>query len=204
MCELERPLCINSIVEKYFEEAVQLLLKGYAGDQEGIAAAKGQTADEAKRHLDMKGCLSKFRVLHWVNKTTQSELIKTVLEFLDRCPDTPVNEACFIDFVETLTLDCKKVTGKKNLSLSSKALWCRYPSQVLIYDKNARLSLTVLCRLADTPVRRQGRAYADFVEGWNALYEPVAPMIAERLNDCGYPYAIRVFDKILWILGQDA
>jgi len=46
-----------------------------------------------------------------------------------------------------------------------------------------------------------GAKYERFTAMWFALYREVEEQINRRLNE-EYPYSVRVFDKILWIIGQ--
>jgi hypothetical protein len=87
-------------------------------------------------------------------------------------------------------------------SLTSKALWCCYPNDVPIFDRNAARALGVIsrvCRLA--PTGNQSR-YASFLDVWLQVFRQVESIIQPAdLSDC--PYRIRVLDRILWYLGQD-
>ena len=85
--------------------------------------------------------------------------------------------------------------------LTSKALWCCYPNDVPILDSYAEQALWVICRLSGKePARNQSRR-ARFVDGWFQVYGDVRLAI-EQADLNGYPYRVRVLDKLLWYLGQ--
>jgi hypothetical protein len=88
-------------------------------------------------------------------------------------------------------------------SLTSKALWCCYPYDVPIYDKNAASALRVISRLCDVVPQPRQEEYACFVDAWLQVYNEVEPVITqEDLSDC--PYKVRVLDRMLWYLGQSS
>ena len=90
---------------------------------------------------------------------------------------------------------------RREPSLASKLLWCKYPALVPIYDSHAVRAIQVLSKLANMRHLENGTDYATFVEFWRVIYRDVEPLIAE-LNRHQYPYNVRLFDKRLWILGE--
>jgi hypothetical protein len=86
-------------------------------------------------------------------------------------------------------------------SLTSKALWCVYPEDVPIFDKNALTALTVISRLCQIAPEPNQSDYARFVDVWLQVYNQVEPVISQAdLSDC--PYKVRALDRLLWYLGQ--
>jgi hypothetical protein len=89
-------------------------------------------------------------------------------------------------------------------SFTSKALWCCYPSSVPIYDNFTQSSVWIISRLSgvsptmDHPPKHRYRPFAD---AWLAMYSQVASIINEA-DLQGYLYPVRVFDKVLWIVGE--
>ena len=45
--------------------------------------------------------------------------------------------------------------------------------------------------------------YGAFAVRWKFLYDRYAPAI-EAIDNKGYPYRVRIFDRILWLIGQPA
>lgn len=86
-------------------------------------------------------------------------------------------------------------------SLTSKALWCCYPHDVPIFDRNAASALRVISRLCHMVPAPKQPEYACFVDVWLQVYNEVEPVIRpEDLSDC--PYKVRALDRLLWYLGQ--
>ena len=95
-------------------------------------------------------------------------------------------------------------TGKSRVvtSLTSKALWCCYPNDVPIFDRNAVRALGVISRVCHLAPGRNQSEYASFVDVWLQVYSQVECVIQPAdLSDC--PYKVRALDRLLWYLGQD-
>jgi len=90
--------------------------------------------------------------------------------------------------------------SKKIESLTSKALWCCYPSFVPILDANAERSLRIISRQFGFTVRAGGSRYAKFVEAWQELYAGLKTDVYLGGIDCRYK--VRFVDRFLWWLGQ--
>lgn len=87
-------------------------------------------------------------------------------------------------------------------SLTSKALWCCYPSSTPILDHYAENAVRMLCRLQGQKLTSNGQRYADFVDAWFNLYALVESSIPSDALSF-FPYKVRLFDHMLWWLGQD-
>lgn len=117
----------------------------------------------------------------------------------------PLAPAALADAHEGLAAACVQGLGIQRdvSSLASKALWLCYPENVPMLDRNARNALYVLSKLMDdfpqAPAEATG--YRAFVHVWLGLYNQYKTTI-EPLEIAGYPYRVRVFDKILWLLGD--
>jgi hypothetical protein len=94
-------------------------------------------------------------------------------------------------------------TGKPRevTSLTSKALLCCYPYDVPIFDSYALRALQVISRLSRMTTGENQSEYACFVDAWFQVYDEVEPVI-ELAGLDGYPYKVRVLDRLLWYLGQ--
>jgi hypothetical protein len=87
-------------------------------------------------------------------------------------------------------------------SLASKALWCCYPEDVPILDRNAIRALGVISRLFHLAPRRLESEYARFVDVWLQVYGQIESEIQPcHLSSCRFK--VRVLDMILWHLGAD-
>ena len=90
-------------------------------------------------------------------------------------------------------------------SFASKALWLRYPNEVALYDSFAQRALWMAAKIEPNLPRTQGgeAGYSSFALIWRSFYERYSSAIAE-VPDRGYPYRVRIFDRILWIIGAPA
>jgi hypothetical protein len=95
--------------------------------------------------------------------------------------------------------------GKKHqfTSLASKALWLCYPESVPMFDSYGRNALSVICKMEMvlTPISEKRPEYEEFVHVWKQLYEMHKETI-ENLDIGAYSYRVRVFDRVLWLIGQ--
>jgi hypothetical protein len=86
-------------------------------------------------------------------------------------------------------------------SLTSKALWCCYPEDIPIFDRNAASALAILSRLYHWAPRTNRDGYAAFVDVWLRAYEEIEMAIDEAgLSNCARK--VRILDSVLWYLGQ--
>lgn len=88
-------------------------------------------------------------------------------------------------------------------SLASKALWLCYPDSVPIFDMFAQRTLWVISKLEKDihPLPDIETEYKKFVHIWKALYDRYASTI-NGIDIGAYPYRVRIFDKILWLIGE--
>jgi hypothetical protein len=87
-------------------------------------------------------------------------------------------------------------------SLTSKALWLCHPDEVPMFDGYAQRALWILAKLeAGVAGPPNGSEYYQFVSVWKQFYEKYRATVSD-LDTEGYPYRVRVFDRILWLLGK--
>jgi hypothetical protein len=67
--------------------------------------------------------------------------------------------------------------GRAVTSLTSKALWCCYPNDVPIFDRNAVSALGVISRVCHLAPGRNQSEYAGFVDVWFRVYNEVESVI---------------------------
>jgi len=103
-----------------------------------------------------------------------------------------------------LMIDCSKADGRNRdfTSLASKALWLCYPYDVPIFDSFTQRALWVIAKLEAGGMAglAEGSEYHRFLHTWKALYDRYTVPLNE-IDMQGYPYRVRVFDKILWMIG---
>lgn len=162
--------------------------------------------DEASRSELLIAWLNRYSVLMGLPGPTRCLVAQTALEWCDRQASTTslvtVNEVVIAH--GELTSACRAaVDGKRRFtSLASKVLWLRYPHDVPIFDRNAQYALWLLskCETALPPLPPNGKNYAQFATVWRYFYDRYREAI-ESIDAGSYPYRVRIFDKILWIMG---
>jgi len=110
--------------------------------------------------------------------------------------------AAHAQLVNALRNSSSDLEGRDFTVLASKALWLCYPYQVAICDSYAKRALYVVSKLEEgiAPIT-EGSDYHQFVQVWENLYTKHHDTI-ESLDMGAYPYRVRVFDRILWLIGQ--
>ena len=203
---------LNQMVEHFLEQAVWQC-KNYGGkeDEAVIRFLNDQELSIDVRRSEVLKWLRYYGVLRNLKKEDQDPVARVIVEFADARGTLvpPPSEAEIIDkFTDLHAGCCSKVqpnqsgTPRSLTSLTSKALWCCYPKAVPIFDSYARCALGVLSRLMDLDRPPDDKSeYKRFVSVWLNLYRRVERTIDDvRLG--GYPYKVRVFDRILWIIGE--
>ena len=72
-----------------------------------------------------------------------------------------------------------------------------------MFDSYAQRALWVLAKLEfGIAAPTSGPDYFQFVSVWKQLYEKYLPTVS-CLDAEGYPYPVRVFDGILWLIGKN-
>lgn len=133
----------------------------------------------------------------------------------------PRNQETRRDLVNNLHASLNSVTDRVWISATSKLLWCMYPSDIVIYDKFAEKSITVLRAL--TPELREmdplgnrpriangnPQPLLDFYMRYDALIRRLYQLhhntfeeMKQQQNGDIYPYDIRILDKLLWMIGD--
>lgn len=202
---------LNQIVEHFLDEAVRLCRDdGGKQDDEIIAALNDRNQSTEARRNEVLKWLGYYRTLQGLNQVDRDAAAGEIVEFADaRVPVVgSLSEAEIVDRFTSLHDRCGQAvrpkmdkTPRDLTSLTSKALWCCYPDAIPMYDSNARRALGVLSRLMGLDRPADGTPYTRFVSVWLNLYRRVERTIDDdRLG--GYCYKVRVFDRILWIIGE--
>ncbi len=199
------------MVDHFLEEAVRLCTENLQEDEPAIRVLNDATTGAEVRRKEVLRWLRSYSVLNGLNKDDEVGAASAVLEFADaRDPAvSPKSEVEITKLFNDLHNRCSsRVHPNKNqkprvvTSLTSKALWCCYPDAIPFFDNYAECALRVVSRLMGL-VRPAGNLspYNRFVTVWLDVYRRVESTIDDSRLD-GYPYKVRVFDKILWIIGQ--
>ena len=201
----------NQIVEHFLDEALRLCrTEGLKEDDAVIRSLNDRNQRADVRRTEVLKWLRYYGVLQGLNEADRNAVTSVIVDFADArgANVSPLSEVEIIDKFNELHERCRsKVRPNKDqkprslTSLTSKALWCCYPDAVPIFDSYAQRALWVLTRLMGLAPPADAMEYGRFVSVWLSLYRGV-----ERTLDVSgfgdYRYKVRVFDRILWIIGQ--
>jgi hypothetical protein len=159
------------------------------------------------------------RVVHWLQhykvlmsfpQDSRIAVAERIIEFADERRETSLHQdrdriVSEFNKLEQRLRDVAPRTrndGARSVtSLTSKALWCCYPEDVPIFDRNAVNALRMISRLCRIAPSVRQPEYDCFVDLWLKVYKEVEPLISRAdLSDC--PYRVRALDRMLWYLGE--
>jgi hypothetical protein len=180
-------------------------------DKLAISAINKHDLDPTDRQKHVVHWLDYYKVLMFMPADRRNALADQIIGFADEPrkslhgdKDRIVSE--FNRLMERISkVAPQRKSGKPHelTSLTSKALWCCYPDDVPIFDRNAACALRVISRLCHLVPEPKQPEYACFVGLWLQVYNEIEPVISqEDLFDC--PYKVRVLDRLLWYLGQES
>lgn len=200
------------IAEQFLDEAVRHCRIDAEIDKQAIAALKDQGQDYAVRVRTITGWMHYYRVLRGLNGSDASAVAGAILQFADAKRPIPTQgrDSLLARFDELYRMCNSAVRPKKDnsprslVSLASKGLWCCYPDVVPLFDANAERALWSITRLLRSKrPADQVSQYEKFVSIWLDVFQEVQHVI-DPTRLAGYPFKIRVFDRILWIIGEPA
>jgi hypothetical protein len=158
----------------------------------------------------IKKWLESYSVFQGLRQSQRVAITDSLIAFFDSNPQLDSRDLLFerfqrlsISLRENADLLTKNGRSRKIDSLTSKALWLCYPSEVPILDLFAENALRVIARLHGLSIQPRESRYERFTALWFAVYDTVKPQIT-RFADNNSVYAVRVFDRYLWWLGQDS
>jgi hypothetical protein len=202
----------EAIIRCFWERAVQDVKRDFDDhDREALDALDKK--DAQNRTDSVRRWLQAYRVFRVRGIAAQKDLIAdAVLKWADpRDHERNLGSPSELDAAHRELMEpiCKAyLCNSQNqprefTSLTSKALWLCYPEKVPMFDSYAQRALWVLAKLEfGIAAPSSGSDYFQFVSVWKQLYEIYLPTLS-NLNAEGYPYPVRVFDRILWLIGKD-
>ena len=169
--------------------------------------------DDPNRRDTIRDWLQAYRVFRVRGIATQRDKIADAVlrwaDSRDRERDLDGPDAMYAAHKELMMSVCDAyIHGSQNsrrefTSLTSKALWLCYPDKIPIFDSYAQRAMWVLAKLEiGIAAPPSGADYYQFVSVWTQFYERYLDAIS-GLDTNGYPYRVRVFDRILWMIGKD-
>ena len=180
-------------------------------DDAVIKAIDQRDGDLTHRKKSLVDWLNRYKVLMGVATDTRASIAGQIIAFADEREDKSLHRDKnrivsefdkLKDRIDKAAPRNKTGKGRAVTSLTSKALWCCYPNDVPIFDRNAVSALGVISRVCHLAPGRNQSEYASFVDVWFRVYNEVESVIGpEDMSDC--PYKVRALDRLLWYLGQD-
>lgn len=198
--------------------ATELIRRGWfldpsdvAADTEVIEAINDRDREFVDRAAAVTGWLgTKYRAFMGFTAQSRSDVARQIIKFADNRLVTSLEHdrdeiiAKFNDLEKAVAEAAPRTNAGKQrdvTSLTSKALWCCYPEDIPIFDRNAARALSVLSRLYHWAPRPNQGGYPAFVDVWLRAYEDIEPAIDEAgLSNCARK--VRILDGVLWYLGQ--
>lgn len=213
-------LSITKIVNEFGAEAISILKEedNLSNDNNIIDLLNNQQEliQNPKEASDViRKWLNRYNAFQRLSNNIRVDVSNAVIRFAETPlkRGTILNQADIIEQFNTLYAMCSNhMPRRKNghprdcTSITSKALWCCYPDSIPLYDSYAKRALTVMGKLdrgAQNLSLSKGsdNEYANFVAVWHYFYEQAQSSLDQLSTD--YSYKVRVFDKILWLIGKD-
>jgi hypothetical protein len=183
-------------------------------DMKTIEAVNSIHEPQSVRVEQVHRWLQSYHVLQSFTTKTERMIAEQVIAYADSRKRTILDmkqELILEEFkdlesrIQKVVPENKSGNPRKVTSLVSKAIWCCYPSDIPIYDNYAEHALQVICRLSNIKVSRTSNyrdgEYAHFLEAWFRVFKEIEPAIDPEILKV-YPNKIRVFDSLLWYIGQ--
>ena len=174
-------------------------------DDAVIKAIDQRNRDLADRKKSLVDWLNRYKGLMGISTDNRASIAGQIIAFADEREEKSLHRdknrivSEFNRLKERIdTTAPRNKTGKVRAftSLISKALWCCYPNDAPIFDRNAVSALGVISRVCHLSPGRDQSEYASFVDVWLQVYNEVESVIAD-LADC--PYKVRALDRLLGI-----
>ena len=201
-------LDLNALIEQFGPAALKEKAGGLEWDQAAIDAISIGTAE--RRNSTLRKWLESYNVFQGFKADRRNAVSQAILNWADRQSHDSSLESLesLLEAHHALEHACVEAFGKERdfTSLASKALWLCYPKDVPLYDSFVLRALQVISKIEPSlpPVKYRVVGYAPFARLWRALYDRHEAAIDAISSDSGYPYSVRIFDGILWILGAPA
>jgi hypothetical protein len=196
----------EAVIRHFGPQAVALQLEEADRiDNKALEALKSRIAPD--RVEIVRRWLYAYQVFQGIDGPKRTAITEAVLLWADsqnERSDLSTLEALVKSHTELMAV-CSTAEGRGRdfTSLASKALWLRYPDVVPMFDSFARRALWIIGKIEKdiAPPIGDKSEYRKFAYVWRALYERYASAVA-AVDLQGYPYPVRIFDKILWIIGS--
>lgn len=201
------------------KEAAFLQNKYQAKDEDQINGIKTGSASAEQ----IESWLSLYSVFRGINQEDRTEVSYAISNNLYEIKTKVALEdiGSTNDSFKYILSTLSDVKSRKWISAASKLLWCFDPHNKVIYDSYVERVLVVLQPIEDVlkKIDRIGNMpaykgqesnvklaeyyfrYSQLVKALYTKYELILEEQIER-HQIAYPYKLRIFDKLLWMLGN--
>jgi hypothetical protein len=200
----------EAVIRHFGPLAVALQLSEAETDRTALEAIKNKlSAGQPARVSEVRSWLRAYEVFQGIDSLKRTAITEAVLlwaDAQDELSNMRTLDALVEAHRELMDRCCIAYGAPRDFtSLASKALWLRYPDTVPLFDSFAKRALWVISKIESdiAPPAQEKSEYRKFAYVWKTLYERYASTIA-TVDVQGYPYRVRIFDKILWIIGTPA
>ena len=201
-----RVISFETVIRRFGPQALRLQLEESEKiDSKTLLLLENRTA--SGRSEGVRSWLQSYQVFQGIEGPKRIAIAAVVVEWAD-ARDAQRNLANVDSLVKAhgeMMATCERANGVKRdfTSLASKVLWLCYPQDVPLFDSFAQCALHVVSKLeADiAPLSDSNSEYQQFVHVWMALYHRYTNAVT-AIDIGDYPYRVRIFDKILWLLGE--
>lgn len=203
-CEVVTMIDFKAVITHFGPHAVDLQVRENALDDKALQAVSNRNAPD--RIEAVRSWLQSYQVFMGIDGPRRPAIAEAILVWADA--QDGARDLSTVDSLDQahreLVAVCVVANGEPRdfTSLASKALWLCYPESVPLFDSFAQRALWVICKMDDgiTPLCGNESSYRKFLHVWMALYERYSDSI-EAVDMGNYPYRVRLFDRILWIIG---
>ena len=199
---------VEVVIRHFWPKALRTIQEW--GDVENDGKALRAVADRSlpTRQGDLRGWLQSWRVFLGLTNMQRDKITEAALAWADarvqgRDLTSPESmAAAHAELMDAIHRSSSDLERRDFTSLASKVLWLCYPHKASICDSYAMCALYVISKLEDglAPIAEEPKYY-QFVSVWKNLYTRYESTI-ESLDMGTYTYRVRVFDRILWLIGQ--
>ena len=167
--------------------------------------------------------MQQYRLFQGVDTSTRTAVAKEFLKHARtlKTRRSPLSRTETQSLFKELLVVLFRKTGRGWISGASKLLWCKYPSDFVIYDSFVHRALIVLQSVDMNlkPFAKVGwppalkttsdidgavhhyMKYQDMVKHLRAVHQPTLDRLRSDRRET-YPYDIRIVDRLLWKIGD--
>jgi hypothetical protein len=196
----------DAVIRGFAPQARLLLKESKETDARALSAIQNQTApNRDDREQAIRGWLREYGVFQGIGGPKRNAIASAIVTWADtRNLQLDLATADALDMAHSELVRVCACGGERGFtSLASKALWLCYPRSVPIFDGFVQRALWMISKLEKDIVSlpEAKSDYGKFVHIWKALYDRYSGTL-EAIDLGDYPYRVRIFDKILWLIGK--